>query len=109
MSDKSGSVVSFGTVRITHLDSADDAVIFADTIEVLSEALVLLREEAKPLGLRVCPMKTKVQAFDDILDAITALIPVSCENKEVTQTFPYIGSIHSSTSWFRGYVDHTLK
>ena len=33
-------------VQITDLDIADDAVIFADTTEVLSEALVSLSEEA---------------------------------------------------------------
>ena len=53
MSEKSGCVLSFGTVRIIHFDFADGAVIFAETTEVLAEALELLCEEAKPLGLRV--------------------------------------------------------
>ena len=48
-----GCAVSVGAVWITYLDIADDAVIFADTTEVLSEALVSLSEEADPLGLRV--------------------------------------------------------
>ena len=40
-------------------------------------------------------IKTKVQAFGDILDSI----PVNGENLEVRQTFTYLGSvIHSSTS-----------
>ena len=39
MSENSGCEVSFGTVRITDLDSADDAVIFAETTDVLAEAL----------------------------------------------------------------------
>ena len=41
----------FGTVRITDLDIADDAVIFAETTEVLAGALHSLSEEAEPLGL----------------------------------------------------------
>ena len=67
MSEKSGCGVSFGTVRITDLDFGDDAVIFAETTEVLAGAIDSLSEE-KPLGLRVSWMKTKVQAFGDILD-----------------------------------------
>ena len=39
MSEKSGCGVSFGTVRITDLDLADDAVIFAEATEVLAGAL----------------------------------------------------------------------
>ena len=45
--------MSIGTVWVTDLDFADGAVIFAETTEVLAEALELLCEEAKPLGLRV--------------------------------------------------------
>ena len=44
-------------------------------------------------------MKTKVQAFGDILNATIESFSVSVENVEVTQTFIYLGSvIHSSTS-----------
>ena len=91
--------MSFGTVRITDLDFADDAVIFAETTEVLTGALDSLSEEAEPLGLRVSWIKTKVQAFGDTLDATVESIPVNGENVEVTQTFTCLGSvIHSSTS-----------
>ncbi|KAG0721848.1 hypothetical protein GWK47_045601 [Chionoecetes opilio] len=44
-----------------HLCS-DDAVIFAESLEVLVMALEALHEEAKPLGLEVWP-KTKIQVF----------------------------------------------
>ena len=53
MLENSGCGGSFGTVRITDLDFADDAVIFAKTTEVLVEAFESLSEEAVPLGLRV--------------------------------------------------------
>ena len=44
-------------------------------------------------------MKTKVQAFADILDATVESVSVNGENVEVTQTFTYLGSvIHSSTN-----------
>ena len=58
--EKSGCGLSFGTVRITDLDFADDAVIFAETTKVLEGALNSLSEEAEPLGLRVSWIKTKV-------------------------------------------------
>ena len=45
-SEKSGCGVSFGTVRIADFVFADDAVIFAETAEVLAGALDSLREEA---------------------------------------------------------------
>ena len=85
--------MSFGTVRITDLDLADDAAIVAETTEVLAEKLDSLIEEEEPLGLRVSWIKSKVQAFGDILDATIEAIPVSDENVEVTQTLTYIGSV----------------
>ncbi|KAG0715783.1 hypothetical protein GWK47_011157 [Chionoecetes opilio] len=42
-------------------------VIFAESLEVLVMALEVLHEEAKPLGLEVSWLKTKVQVFGDIL------------------------------------------
>ena len=88
MSEKSCCGVSFGIVWTTTLDFADDAVIFAAASEILAGAFDSLGEKAEPLRLRASWIKTKVQAFDDILDVM-----------EVTQTFTYLGSlIHSSTS-----------
>ena len=49
-------------------------------------ALESLNEEAVPLGLLgVSWIKTKVQAFGDILDATVESISMSGENVEVTQ------------------------
>ena len=58
--------VSFGDVRITDLDYADNVVILAETKETLPEALETLSEESEPLGLRVSWIKTKIQAFGDV-------------------------------------------
>ena len=54
MSERSSCGASFGNVKICDLDFADDAVIFAKTLDVLLGALEVLNEESEPLGLRVC-------------------------------------------------------
>ena len=73
------------------------SVIFAETTEVLAVALESLSEEADPLGLRVSWVKTKVQAFGDILDATTESIPVNGENVKDAQTFTCLGSVNQSS------------
>ena len=96
---RSSCGASFGDVHITDLDFADDAVIFAETIEAITEALETLSEEAEPLGLRVSWIKTKIQAFGDILEAAVDSLPVAGENVDVVETFTYLGSVvHRSTS-----------
>ena len=60
---------------------------------ILTEALDSLSEEAESLALRVSWNKTKVQAFGDILDAITESIPGSGENVKVSQSYIYVGSV----------------
>ena len=95
----SGCGVSFGEVRITDLDFADDAVIFAETLDVLIMALETLSEEAEPLGLRVSWVKTKIQDFGSILDAAMKSCRVEGEKVEIVEKFTYLGSVvHSSTS-----------
>ena len=69
MSERSSCTASFGNVRISDLDFADDAVIFVETLDTLLGALEVLNEESEPLGLRVSEVKNKIQAFNDILDA----------------------------------------
>ena len=60
-------------------------------------ALEELKEEAQPLGLCVSWVKTKIQAFNDILDAAILSVPVCGEDVEVTERFTYLGSdIHVS-------------
>ena len=91
--------VSFGEVRITDLDFADDAVIFAETLDVLTGALETLSEEAEPLGLRVSWVKTKIQEFGSILDAAMKSCRVEGQKVEIVEKFTYLGSVvHGSTS-----------
>ena len=57
----------------------------------------MLNEESEPLGLGVSCIKTKIQAFNDILDAAILSVPVCGEDVEVGERFTYLGShIHVS-------------
>ena len=64
----------------------------------------MLNEEFEPLGLRLSWVKTKIQAFIDILDAAILYVPgailyLVCpgEEVEVTERFTFLGSdIHVS-------------
>ena len=56
-------------------------------LDILLWALEVLNEESEPLGFRVCWVKTKIQAFNDILDAAILSIPVCGEDVEVTERF----------------------
>ena len=59
----------------------------------------MLDEESEPLGLRVSWVKTKIQAFNDILDAAVLSVPICGEDVEVTERFTYLGSdIHISAN-----------
>ena len=78
-------------------DFADDAVIFAETLDILLGALEVLNEESEPLGLWVSWVKTKIQAFNDILDAAILSVPLCGEDVEITERFTSLGSdIHVS-------------
>ena len=76
-----------------------DALIFAETRDILLGALEVLNEESEPLGLRVSWVKTKIQAFNDILDAAFLSVRVCGEDVEVTERFTFLGSdIHVSAA-----------
>ena len=60
---RSSCSASFGNVKISDLDFTDDAVIFAETLDIILGALEMLNEEFEPLGLLVSSVKTKIQAF----------------------------------------------
>ena len=67
MSERSSCGASFGNVKISDLDFTDDAVVFADTLDIILGALDVLKEESELLGLRVFWVKTKIEAFSGYL------------------------------------------
>ena len=92
MLERSICGASFGNVNNSDLDFADDAVIFAETLDILLVALEVLNEESESLVLRVSWVKTKIQASNDILDAAILCVPVCGEDVEVTERFTFLGS-----------------
>ena len=57
----------------------------------------MLNEELEQLGFWVSWVKTKIQAFNDILDAAVLSVPVCGEDVEVAERFTFLGSdIHVS-------------
>ncbi|KAG0720330.1 putative uncharacterized transposon-derived protein F52C9.6 [Chionoecetes opilio] len=90
--DQSDCGASLGNIKITDLIFADDAVIFAESLEVLVMALEALHQEAKPLGLEVSWLKTKVQVFGDLLDEAVQSVHACGEDIEILESFTYLGS-----------------
>ena len=89
--DGTGSLgASFGDERFTDLDFADDAVIFAETLESLVSSLDVLSQESESLGLRVSWVKTKIQSFIQAVDQVSS---VTCcgEGVNIVDVFPYLG------------------
>ena len=100
MSERSSFGASFRNVKISVLDFADDAVIFAETLDILLGAFEVLNEESELLGLRVSWVKIKIQAFYDILDVSILSVTVCGEDVEVMERFTSLGSdIHVSASF----------
>ena len=50
MLERSSCGASFGNVKISYLDFADNAVIFVETLDILLRALEVLIEESEALG-----------------------------------------------------------
>ena len=51
MLERSSCGASFGNVKTSDLDFAEDAVIFAETLDILLGAFKVLNEESEPLEL----------------------------------------------------------
>ena len=91
--DRSRCGADVGNVKITDLDFADDAVIFAESLEVLALALEALSGEAGSLGLEVSWIKTKIQVFGDLMDEAVQSVRIHGENIEILDRFTYLGSV----------------
>ena len=88
---RTGCGASFGLGRITDLVFADDAVIFAEFMDMIVGVLETLSEEAEPLGLCTSWIKTKIQAFGDGLDVAMESVSVNGERVEIVDSFTYLG------------------
>ena len=67
MSERSSCGASFGNTKISDLHFTDDAVIFAETLDILLGALEVLNEESEAPGFRVSWVKTKIlHHFDEL-------------------------------------------
>ena len=58
-----------------------------ETLDILLGALEVLNEDSELLGIQVSWVKTKIQAFNDILDAAILLVPVCGKDVAVTEKF----------------------
>ena len=74
---------SFGNVKISDHDFVGDAVNFTDMQGILIGALQALNKEFELMGFQVSWVKTKIQTFNDILDAALFFVPVCSEDVEV--------------------------
>ena len=83
---------SFGKEVFTDLDFADDAVIFAETLESLVLFLEALGKESEHLGLQVSWIKTKIQCFIQTVDQACEKVMCSGNLVDVVEVFPYLGS-----------------
>ena len=106
--DGSSCGTSVGNFKVTDLDFADDAVIFAETLDVLVLALEALSEESKPLGLAVSWVKTKAQDFGNLLGRDTQSVHACGEDIEILESFTYLGSAVHNTGGSGGEVHRRL-
>ena len=91
---------SVGNTKITDLVFADDAVIFAEFLEVLVKALEALHEEAKPLGLKVSWAKINILVFGGLLDETVQPVHACGKDIEILKSFTYLGSVvHNDGGW----------
>ena len=74
ISERSSCGASFRNVKISDFGFTDDAVIFAETLDILLGALEVLNEEWEPLGLWVSWVKTKIQTSWILLSCLCLFV-----------------------------------
>ncbi|KAG0726090.1 hypothetical protein GWK47_037303 [Chionoecetes opilio] len=108
--DQSDCGSSLGNTKITDLVFADDAVIFAESMEVLVMALEALHEEVKHLGLEVSWLKTKVQVFGGLLDETVQSVHACGKDIEILENLHTLvaQSIMMAGHVKKSYAIHSL-
>ncbi|XP_076049304.1 uncharacterized protein LOC143029977 [Oratosquilla oratoria] len=84
---------SISNTKVTDLLFPDDAVLLAETLEVLVAGLESLRRESRPFGLEVSWTEIKVQEFGGLLDDTVQIVHAYGEDIEVLGSFMYLGNI----------------
>ena len=91
--------VSLCGVRFTDLDFADDAVVFAESLDSLVTTLEALSRESAALGLQVSWTKTRIQSFGDSSDDSSQSLAIGSQSVDFTDQFTYLGGVvHGSGS-----------
>ena len=97
--DQSPCRASVDNTKITDLAFTNDAVIFAESLEVLVMALKTLHKGTKPLGLQVSWPMTKVQVFGGLLSETIQSIHACDEDIDILDCFTYLGSmVHNNSA-----------
>jgi len=86
--------VSIGKESFSDLDYVDDVTLLVEMMETLVAELLVLQDEASPLGLQVNWTKTKIQHVGE--PRLTqSMVPVAAENVDLVDEFVYLGSLIS--------------
>ena len=89
---KTDSEISLEEAWITDIDFVDDAVIFAEMVEVLLDALDTMSTESEPLCLKVSRFKTHILRFVVLFYKNIDLLPpvaMQAENVSFVDRFAY--------------------
>jgi len=86
--------VSIGKESFSDLDYVDDVTLLAEMLETLVAGLLVLQDEAAPLGLQVNWTKTKIQHVGE--PRLTqSTVQVAAENVNLVDDFIYLRSLIS--------------
>ena len=72
------------------MDYADEVALLAEILQTLVAGLLVLQDEAAPLGLQINWTKTKIQQVGE-----PRLIQVAAESVDLVNDFVYLGSLIS--------------
>lgn len=93
----------------TDLCYADDVVILSSILDILTESLSILGEEASPLGLTVNWTKTKIQSLSDFCEPPPRELIINSNPVEATDSFVYLGSRISSDCSSEAEINRRLS